>query len=726
MVGSPFSTDVPVLLERHLADLRDGSGLPLAVIRERGYRSELGAKGLADLGFATYQRRTPALVVPVCPPDGTNGLYQIKPDTPRTDQAGKVVKYETPTGKALRLDVPPRCRPLLGDTGVTLWITEGAKKADKLAAEGGCAIALLGVWSFLGRNIFGEKTFVADFEQISLDGRDVRIIFDSDVSTKAPVRLAMVRLAAMLAARGAHPRAVLLPPGPNGEKVGADDFLLTHSLIDVEKLPCVSFGSRSGSASAANWPEPDEIWGPPAAPVLPLALLPTEIADVSEDAAERIGCPVDYVAWSGLVASAALIGRDAGIRMKLQDDWTERLALWVANIGPPSNFKTPGQDEGIRPLRRQQAVYEREHAAAMASWTEECSRARADNPKIKDAELPDPPVMQRSFTADVTVEKLATMVTPAVSRGIALVRDELIGWLLDLNKYRAGGDRQFYLQAYSGGAYPVDRIGRGTLIVPDLLVNIVGGLQPDRAAEMFAAESNDGLESRFTCIWPELALGEDADRWPNKAARDALDRVNDVLASTDWRLALWTDDYKPTPFCRLGVEGAALFAQWRGRLRRDIRAGVHEGRVAERVGKYAGLAARLVLLFHLMDNAARRIASARTPAPRTVERVLTLMDTYVLPMDIRVHAQFAVTPAAAGGRRIARWLRDTRPERFTARDVRRHEWSGLDTVADVAAALEWLASRRWITEEEPDPFARGRPAVAYLVNPRIPPVEARP
>jgi hypothetical protein len=725
-VSGTFSDQVPGLLQRHLAHLRDGSGLPLEVIRERGYRSVLVSKDdLADLGFAAYQQRVPALLVPVCPPDGSNGLYQIKPDYPRTGQDGKTIKYETQAGRELRLDVPPRCRPLLADPTVPLWITEGAKKADKLAAEGACAVSVMGVWSFQRKDVFGQPMFLGDWDAIALAGRDVRIAYDSDVSVKTAVQQATARLAAVLSRRGARVRAVRIPDGAGGAKQGVDDFLLTHTLADLGALPFVSFGSGSGTAE--GWPEPDRLEGPPPAPALPLALLPKEIADVGADTAERIGCPVDYPAWSGLVTSATLVGRDAGIRVKLQDDWTERLALDVALIGDPSTLKSPGQYEGTRPLRRQQVAYERAYEAAVEMWKEECAALREENPQVKASDLPPAPVMQRCFTADVTVEKLATMLVPDVSRGFAVVRDELAGWFRDLNKYRNGGDREFFLTAYSGGPYPVDRIGRGTLLIPDVLVNILGGVQPEKAAEMFAGGPDDGLAARFTCVWPEPALGDDADRWPNKAARDALDKVNDTLASYDWRAALWSDDYNPTPYCRLDADGAALFARWRSELRRKIREGAYEGRLAERVGKYPGLAARLILLFHLVDKAARRVASAKTPPAETVVRVLNLVDNYVLPMDLRVHAQFAVTPAAAGGRRVARWLLEARPERFTARDVRRHEWSGLDTPETVAAALEWLAARRWIREEQPDPFARGRPPAAYLLNPRIPRTDgARP
>src|SRR5262245_64891186 len=163
------------------------------------------------------------------------------------------------------------------------------------------------------------------------------------------------------------------------------------------------------------------------------------------------------------------------------------------------------------------------------------------------------------------------MLMPDVSRGLSIVRDELAGWFLDLNKYRNGGDREFYLTGYSGGPYPVDRVTRGTVLIPDLLINIVGGIQPEKAAAIFADGPDDGLAARFTSIWPEHALGDDVDRYPDKRKRDALDEVNDVLAETDWAVRLRTDDYHPTPYVRLDVEGAEVFAAWRSAVKADLR-----------------------------------------------------------------------------------------------------------------------------------------------------------
>ena len=81
----------------------------------------------------------------------------------------------------MRIDCPPLCQNKLADPSIPLWITEGVKKGDALAGHGLCAIALLGVWNFKGKNSFGGTTLLADFDYIALDNRNVRIVFDSDV-----------------------------------------------------------------------------------------------------------------------------------------------------------------------------------------------------------------------------------------------------------------------------------------------------------------------------------------------------------------------------------------------------------------------------------------------------------------------------------------------------------------------------------------------------------------
>ena len=182
---------------------------------------------------------------------------------------------------------------------------------------------------------------------------------------------------------------------------------------------------------------------------------------------------------------------------------------------------------------------------AYAAWKDTVAQIKAETPKGKPSDLPPEPVMRRCISTDSTVEKLADLLLPEVSRGLTIHRDELAGLIYDLNKYRNGSDRQFYLQAFSGGLYAVDRVTRGSKYIEDLLLNIVGGIQPEVAREIFATGPDDGLAARFTAVWPSgPPVWETVDRLPNKGARDALDAICDRLADANWADMLYVDDFR--------------------------------------------------------------------------------------------------------------------------------------------------------------------------------------
>ncbi len=198
------------LLPQHQA-LIDGSAVTPEVAAARGYRSVTRRVELRRLGFSDLQCNVPGLLLPVWGVTGEVVNYQFRPDTPRIGKRGKAIKYETPQGSRMVLDVPPGVRQWLGDPSQRLFITEGIRKADAAVSKGLCCIGLLGVWNWRGTNEQGGKVALADWESIALNGREVFICFDSDVMSKPAVHAAMARLKAFLEHRGAHVRLIYLP-----------------------------------------------------------------------------------------------------------------------------------------------------------------------------------------------------------------------------------------------------------------------------------------------------------------------------------------------------------------------------------------------------------------------------------------------------------------------------------------------------------------------------------
>ena len=120
-----------LLSSAHRKMLEEDSGLAPEVIAERGYYTATSAAHLATLHFAEYQRRVPALVLPVFDVHGQVALHQIRPDSPRKNKKRKPVKYETPAGAHLILDIHPAHLPLLPQADVPLVVIEGLNQFSR-------------------------------------------------------------------------------------------------------------------------------------------------------------------------------------------------------------------------------------------------------------------------------------------------------------------------------------------------------------------------------------------------------------------------------------------------------------------------------------------------------------------------------------------------------------------------------------------------------------------
>jgi hypothetical protein len=228
------------LLSHHRQMLEEDSAIDPAVIAERGYFSVTEKKQLDALGFGRSLQYVPSLVVPVHGVvAGELPWYMHRPDETPV-KGGKPRKYLIPQGMKMALDIHPRIRENLGNPGWPLFITEGARKADALITAGARAVVgLVGVWNWRGTNHHGGKTWLADWEWVDLkNGREVYVVYDSDVALKEEVRTAMDRLGAALNRAGARASFVYLPAGPGGTKTGVDDFIARDgaALTDVVAL----------------------------------------------------------------------------------------------------------------------------------------------------------------------------------------------------------------------------------------------------------------------------------------------------------------------------------------------------------------------------------------------------------------------------------------------------------------------------------------------------------
>jgi hypothetical protein len=234
------------LAPHHYAELHEKSGISPEVIEARGAYTAHSPGELEALGYKGDQVRVPALVFPEHLLNGWQPTHHIKPDNPRTeakpDGTVKPLKYDRPVGSANRLDVPPTVRDKVMDYNEPLVFTEGWKKADAAASHGIAVVALGGTWNYTTDADGGDwRVPIEDFDHIPLKKRDhpgrlTAIVYDSDAAQKRGVHDARERLYHLLMGYGPRVKLIDLPPGPNGEKVGLDDYLLTHTVEELWAL----------------------------------------------------------------------------------------------------------------------------------------------------------------------------------------------------------------------------------------------------------------------------------------------------------------------------------------------------------------------------------------------------------------------------------------------------------------------------------------------------------
>ena len=222
------NTSMIHLSRKHSHMLLHESGIDPAVAEGRGYETVTSRAELLD--FGKKQRRAspdaPALRVPLHSPDGITRLPQIKPHTPRVPG----LKYETPAGAELIIDVHPRMRDRACHGDEPLLVTEGCKTGDAATSRDIPTVVLAGVWGWCVPKVRPYKLRPC-WDHIRLVGREVTICFDSDCMAKEGVQLALAALVRCLEERGAVVKVIYLPDAPDGSKQGIDDFLVAGGTI---------------------------------------------------------------------------------------------------------------------------------------------------------------------------------------------------------------------------------------------------------------------------------------------------------------------------------------------------------------------------------------------------------------------------------------------------------------------------------------------------------------
>lgn len=447
--------------------------------------------------------------------------------------------------------------------------------------------------------------------------------------------------------------------------------------------------------------------------------------------AEDKGAPADYVALSFLTVAASIVGGKRRVRPYEAGTWEEPAILWLGLVGEPSSNKSPALDPMLKVLRRLEAEGAESHRDRLNDWQADCERARVEKanwqshvkaaaaegsatpPLPSNAIEPPCPRRRRLFVQDATPESMGEVLL-GNPQGTLLLRDELDGWLQSFDRYNPGG-KAYWLEAYRGGSFTIDRKSSPEPIsVPFNGVSVIGGIQPQKLAESLLGKADDGLSARFIWCWPDKP---EFVRPRSSANVEAIEAALRRLEALTWA----TDEHGQDVGLVLPLDDDAADAfEALQRFHRSAGDEAH-GLLKSFVGKLDGIALRLALVSELARWAYEGGEEPRSVSRASVEAVGDFLETYAIPMAARVYGDASLPPVERNAATLACYIRRNRLSRVNARDLRRKaRLPGLRDADQIRDAIEALVEVDWL---RPDGRRRGanpgRQSADYAVNPSI-------
>jgi hypothetical protein len=488
--------------------------------------------------------------------------------------------------------------------------------------------------------------------------------------------------------------------------------------------------AQPATSGAGDWPEPEPIEPPlPTVPPFPLDCLPKAFRDYVADQSELMQCPAEYIAVPMTVAAAATLGNGFAIAPKARDySWRVVASLWGGIVGRPGVMKSPAMNKGLAPLRileeEMAKAYEQvrqKYRADKLYFDAQFQSAKRSASKGQMVPIPPEPVEpqpERLLINDTTYQKLTEILRWSL-RGVLCVSDELIQLLKSLDAEGQEGARAFYLQGWNGDqSYRVDRVTRGSFVIPQLTIWLVGGIQPGRLQEYVLAAvrggaGDDGLMQRLQLlVWPDTpAEFRNIDRPPDLNAYGTVEKTFKYLRALDPASVGAQSAIGGGPaYLHFDANAQRWYDAFRERLESQLRSEQLHSALESHLAKCRSLVPALALVIHLADGHSGPVSHS------AMVKALNWFG-YLFAHAKRVYSVAINAPDFSTKELADKLVNGKLPSRFSSRDVYRHNWQHLKNVDQVNAALTRLIDARWLREDKV--HTDGRPTVLYTVNPRV-------
>jgi len=237
--------------------------------------------------------------------------------------------------------------------------------------------------------------------------------------------------------------------------------------------------------------------------VFPIEVFPEAMQNYMIECNETLESSIDYLGSSLLWTLSVCIGNSFVIQPTT--GWNLICNLWIAVVGKPGIGKTPSLKNMIFPLQtinnRLIKVYIKKYKE-FEVYDKLSKKEKDEVPEIKK------PVKTQFIVDDITIEALFDLHQES-DNAVGVFKDELVGWVNDMNKYKEGSDKQTWLSTWSGESVMLNRVSRMGSFVNNPFIPVIGGIQPKILDDMFTDENKDsGFMDRVLISYPDVEISE--------------------------------------------------------------------------------------------------------------------------------------------------------------------------------------------------------------------------
>jgi hypothetical protein len=339
--------------------------------------------------------------------------------------------------------------------------------------------------------------------------------------------------------------------------------------------------------------EPADIFGdetPMKLRTPPAGCLPEMLTRWVRSEARRKGASEAFTAAAALTTLGSAIGNYLTIQVRAKDtEFAEPASLWCVLLADPGSAKSPVISAALKPLREIDGEWLAADRPQHAAWL---AAAKAANRKNQPP--PQEPRLRRAVVDDVTAEA-QIKIHQANPRGIMRSTDEFTGITESLGAYKrsGGGDRSMMLRLFDGESVTVDRVSSGNLFAKQALMGILAGSQPDKIKTLVQSMQVDGLLQRFLFIMDEGEKPEPIDEEADGEASHAYKALIRYLVSAEYLF--------PEPI-KMTTDGYGAFGDFLKLAKAMRNTPGMNGAWIGHLGKWEKIAARLVLIFHAIEQ----------------------------------------------------------------------------------------------------------------------------